>query len=43
MKITLSPEKPTHSNNLIIFAGSKDNIWKANKIKVFGFLNWNYP
>ena len=29
--LTLSPEKPTHSNNFIIMGGSKDNTLKANE------------
>lgn len=45
MKITLSPEKPTHSNNLIIFAGSNDNIWKVKifldfKLTLLKGLHW---
>lgn len=37
--ITLSPENPTHSNNLMIIGGRRDNTWKNNKNEELFWLN----
>ena len=37
--ITLSPENPTHSSNLMIIGGRSDNTWKHNPIIIVD-LSW---